>query len=276
MAQTKSRREKQKSKLPDSLNRGLLHYAMAATAAGVASLACALPAEAAPVCTKTDIDLGFLGSYMVNPAQQKFAPFIAVETYNNLSSHSASAQYVGFFLPNSQNAEVVAKSNLAVPLPFGSVIGSGQAFAVPKSYGLLFTYRPFYRNLTHHKGNFTDNQPQYLGLKFSVSGETHYGWARFVWKIATNTRSAVHVTGYGYETTAGQSIAAGACGTEAPPADAAISPTTAQPAKPANSKIEMNPATVPSTPRVNEADGRKQSASLGWLAVGAGGLSSRR
>ena len=193
MAHKKSRSERWQSGLPEPLNQKLLHYAMTATAASVASLACVLPADAAPVCTKTDIDLGFLGSYMVNPAQQKFAPFIAVETFNNLSSQSRTAQYVGFFLPNSQNAEVVAKSNLAVPLVFGSVIGSGQQFSVPKSYGLLFTYRPFYRNLTH-KGNFTDNQPQYVGLKFSVSGETHYGWARIVWRIQKGTRSAVFVT----------------------------------------------------------------------------------
>jgi hypothetical protein len=200
--------------LSERLNHRLGHYALAAAAAGVATISMTVPAEAAPVCTTTNVDLGYLGSYMINPANQKLAPFIAAETYNNLSSHSASAHYVGFFVPNTQNAEVVAQSNLAVPLVFGSVIGSGQQFSVPKSYGLLFTYRPAYRNESDHKGNFTFNQPQFLGLKFSVGSETHFGWARIIWRIQKNTRSSVFVTGYGYETVAGQPIAAGACGAE--------------------------------------------------------------
>ncbi len=47
--------------------------------------------------------------------------------------------------------------------------------------------------------------PPYLGLKFLINGEIHYGWAR----VATAARSAV-LTGYAYETIPNKPIAAGA------------------------------------------------------------------
>jgi hypothetical protein len=279
MAHAKSRCQSrsQTTSLSQELLTKLLPYTVAAAAAGVATLSCVVPAEAAPVCTTTNIDLGYLGSYMLNPANQKFAPFIAAETFNNISTMSRTAQYVGFFVPNTQNAAVVAKSNLAVPLAPGSVIGTGQQFSVPKSYGLLFTYRPFYRNVSHHKGNFTFNQPQFLGLKFSVGSETHYGWARIVWRIQKGTRSAVLVTGYGYETTPGQPITAGACGAETPEANAASQPTTPRPKEHDSANTEMNPASLLLTRKASSEDNaNRRSASLGWLAAGAIGLSRWR
>lgn len=47
--------------------------------------------------------------------------------------------------------------------------------------------------------------PPFLGLKFLVNGEIHYGWAR----VATAVRSAT-LTGYAYETTPNKPIMAGA------------------------------------------------------------------
>jgi peptidoglycan hydrolase-like protein with peptidoglycan-binding domain len=49
---------------------------------------------------------------------------------------------------------------------------------------------------------------RYLGLKFSVNGETHYGWARLNVSFRAPHITAT-LTGYAYETEANKAIDAG-------------------------------------------------------------------
>jgi hypothetical protein len=51
---------------------------------------------------------------------------------------------------------------------------------------------------------------RYLGLKFQINGETHYGWARLNVQVNT-TKLTIYsrLTGYAYETTPNTPIAAG-------------------------------------------------------------------
>jgi hypothetical protein len=48
----------------------------------------------------------------------------------------------------------------------------------------------------------------YLGLKFSVKGKTHFGWARV--KIASMFPYVISLTGYAYETVPNKPILTGA------------------------------------------------------------------
>jgi hypothetical protein len=54
---------------------------------------------------------------------------------------------------------------------------------------------------------------RYLGLKFKINGEYHYGWARLTVKFhggpPKDRTWEAHLTGYAYETVAGKSIMAG-------------------------------------------------------------------
>jgi hypothetical protein len=56
-------------------------------------------------------------------------------------------------------------------------------------------------------------RPQYLGLAFSIDGQTHYGWARLTSSVkGIKCKSSVLLTGYAYETVPGKSIEAGQVG----------------------------------------------------------------
>ena len=54
-------------------------------------------------------------------------------------------------------------------------------------------------------GPWKDVTNRYLGLKFFIHGQVHYGWAR-VTNIGSSTFT---ITGYAYETTVGKSLQAG-------------------------------------------------------------------
>jgi hypothetical protein len=51
----------------------------------------------------------------------------------------------------------------------------------------------------------------YVGLKFVINGETHYGWARFNVQVRQPLKGSVQaiLTGYAYETVANAPIVAG-------------------------------------------------------------------
>ena len=62
-----------------------------------------------------------------------------------------------------------------------------------------------YGTLTWFRGPWAKASNKYLGLKFLIDGEVHYGWARL-----TVMKRYTTVTGYAYETVANQPIRAGA------------------------------------------------------------------
>ena len=86
----------------------------------------------------------------------------------------------------------------------------------------------------------------YLGLAFTVNGETHFGWARL--SVKTGPRRAFHalLTGYAYETV---------------------------PSKPIITGQTTDEAEIPQASLAPPAAAQPQSASLGALALGSSGLS---
>ncbi len=60
------------------------------------------------------------------------------------------------------------------------------------------------------RGNWINLRDRYLGLKFQIAGQTHFGWARFSVQVLTGpVRINATLTGYAYETTADTPIIAG-------------------------------------------------------------------
>jgi hypothetical protein len=244
-------------RLPESLNRRLNGYAMAATAAGVAVIALAAPAEGAPICKTVSIDLQTSNTFPLNPAQQ-FAPAfnVAQSQYTQFFYTTGVSQFFwwnrGFFEPNSAGAQVVlGANNLPADLGFGADIGPGGNFGKPASYGLLFTYgRGTYGQVqgggtkSQHRGNMSLVKSGYVGFQFAQSGEVHYGWARIAVTFKQGdflkNYSSLHVLGYGYESTSNTAITAGSC-------------SAAEKSEPA-----------------------KPETSLGLLALGSGGIAELR
>jgi hypothetical protein len=267
-----SSRLKMSSKLSESLHRNLGAYALAAGAAGVAVLACSVPADAAPVCKNPHLTIPGTNTYALNPAGQQIAPFNIVDTFNNPSSNSFGWWNRGFFTPNSAGANAVLdKNGFPADLAAGASIGPAAQFGPGKSYGLLFTYgygSGRRGRLKDHQGNLQFGQDNYFGFKFSVSGQVHYGWVRLHVTFGRGTdgqSTSTHILSYGYESTPNTAILAGSCNASIASAGPALEDQKANVARESSSSDHA--ATVASTTGDDAA-----SASLGLLALGSEGI----
>jgi len=204
----KSKRKHDPAKLAPTLFGHVSGYCLAASAAGVAVIACSNPVEAAPVCTTTTISFYDTMSFALNPASQKVAPFNVVQTYNNVSSLTHYVHIRGFFTPNTPSANAVLSSNgFPADLPTGAVIGPNAKFGKGNSYGQFFQFQ-YFQGVT---GPFASGQPGYAGFEFSQAGQTHYGWIRM--RVVKKERyyPFLLVSEYGYDSSPDTPIAAGSC-----------------------------------------------------------------
>jgi hypothetical protein len=197
----------------ESFSSRLNAYALAASAAGVTMLACSVPGEGEAVCVLTNnVSLTGSATYQLYLPGQNVPSFNIAQTWANFSSQSFYFWNRGFFIPNTAGASAVLATNgFPAALSVGAAVGSGAKFGKGNSYGLLFTYGPSgggTRN--HHQGNFTA-RTNYVGFKFSVSGQTHFGWARmrvtlgpggYGYTVATT----IHLPAYGFETIPNKAI----------------------------------------------------------------------
>lgn len=62
---------------------------------------------------------------------------------------------------------------------------------------------------THRLGKWGNAKNKYLGLKFLISGQTHYGWARLSFRNVGLCGINAVITGYAYETVANKPILTG-------------------------------------------------------------------
>jgi hypothetical protein len=254
------------AKLPESLDRRLNNYALAAGAAGVALLACAAPAaEAAPVCKTVSVPLFRSATYPFNPAGQSIAPFNIGQSSVLFTGSGYSSSFVdwnrAFFAPNSLGAQVsVDSKGLPADLASGAQIGPGGDFGKGNSYGLMFTYgkgpgpNSGAGTISRHQGNFNFQQKNLFGFQFAQAGKIYYGWARLqasIQKYQGYQRTRIALLGYGYESSPNTAISAGSC-TDAPNGTSS--------------------ARLVTTPSGSAAESVPSGAALGMLALGNSGL----
>jgi hypothetical protein len=200
------------------IDQQLNAYVVAASAAGVAFLACSLPANARVVCRTASNSLVGTETIPFNPAHEKFPPFNLAQTFPYPSVTQSGDFYWNraFLTPNTLGAnDLLASNGLPAALGKGAVIGSKDQFGKGNSYGMLFTYGHFRYGggtINHHRGNFPLTKVGYLGFEFSISGKTHYGWARLRTDIK-KPQTITKLLGFGYETVAGKAIDVGSCTT---------------------------------------------------------------
>jgi hypothetical protein len=238
-----------------NLDKRLLNYATAASAAGVGLLALAHPAEAKVIYTPTNLPITVNGPFVqLDVNNDGVADF---SFYNGIQSgdarrgkHPAGKPPLGFYahviavLPAQSSNQVGAitsfgKGVCAAELPKGRLISANKNF------------QPGELDLFAVAGDYTSpgsvacpwqgrgNLGGFLALKFVAGGNTYFGWAR----IALNT-TVPTITGYAYEDTPGASIKSGAMGGPEEKSDASQTPALPAP----------------------------QPATLGALARGASGL----
>jgi hypothetical protein len=218
-------------------------YALAAGAAGMSVLALTQPAEAEIVYTPTHHVVGKNGRYTLDLNNDKLADFMLVNTHSCNTDYCIDALSA---IPVGGDGVEGARGFLSIP--YASALKRG-ALIGPKAHfsGKLMASSQSSQGTLGRWLNVTNG---YLGLKFTIKGKTHYGWARLTVQVLGQAFIRATLTGYAYETIPGKTIVAG----------------QARGSDDFDKIIEQpNPATL-SVPT-------PEPATLGALAMGAPGLS---
>jgi hypothetical protein len=262
-------RHRQQSNLPAPLHQRLSNYALAASTAGVSLLALSQTADAEIVYTPANQIINRLTLYRLDLNHDGITDFTMFDHFTGPTQFLSSRQSLGVRAAPYNRVKCVYPSFCAstfiyaAVLPQGSQIGTSQnrhgwlgVFAQmalaegSKGKDTLFGYWPNTRN-------------GYLGLRFQIDGEPHFGWARlsvqFVGGSAGNRTWEAHLTGYAYETVANKSIKAGQIG-GTNDENAIFLPDPAS-----EDKAKGNPAAKP-------ISASAPSNTLGALALGADGI----
>jgi hypothetical protein len=218
---------------PTGTDHRIKLYALAAAAAGVSVLALAQPAESEVVFTKRTIPL---------PGT------VFVDLSMNNDGVSDFSFYLSSFAYHSANRALYLK-----PMAGGGAVGNGSAWELapgakvgPSAH---FDTSAFVRIERSHanfgytsRGRFTytktiegkwGNNPtdRYLGVRFLINGETHYGWIRLTVNTAPRGALTATINSYAYESVpnkmivVGATSSAGKVGTDASSASEKASPS---------------------------------------------------
>jgi hypothetical protein len=180
----------------------LTAYATVASAAGVAVLS--VPsAEAKVIYTPTKVTI--TSSYMLD-LNHDGIPDFDIE-YCFCLPHGAILQ-AGLVTQGNEVRETTAAPNEAADLPRNTVIGPHEGFtSATQGYGgVLMGFFSAYGSASFSGGPWIGATNRYLGLKFLINGQIHYGWARLT---VTQRDGSVTLNGYAYETVPKKSIKAG-------------------------------------------------------------------
>jgi len=194
-------------------------YAMAARAAGVALLALAPAADAEVIFTPRNVHLQN-GSFSIDVNNDGGADFFLTDRFYSAprSQFPLEGRRKLAIHGNASGASVVVSNKEVAALSSGANIGSSRAFrSVFNQKALLAGGQEVYHGSTgtccfEPYGNWEHASRSYVGLRFELNGQTHYGWARLtVNAVSYFGLGEIHVllSGYAYETTPNQSIKAG-------------------------------------------------------------------
>lgn len=202
------------SKLSDSSHKAINMYALAASAAGVGILSLAQPAQAEIVYTKTHQLILLNTTYNLDLNHDGVTDFAISNggciTGTTNCETAVSALYAIPVAGNSVEGRSRFGANNAYALPLGARIGPTQPFLTTKAL-MVFDIS----SVCHPSSQGTfwcGARNKYLGLRFEIGGETHYGWARLS-TGANGHRLEALLTGYAYETIPNKPIMAGVIAT---------------------------------------------------------------
>ena len=206
-----------------TLDQQMKLYSAAALAAGVGLMALALPAESEVIVTKKNIPIPI--SQFDGP--QNLVPIslnndgITDFSFSLYSFAYHSAFRILTIYPREGGAvvakvETTGERPLALELARGAKIGPSAVFSSDNNTEIEDSHVDFgYRSGKSYysktfAGNWGNNaKNSYLGVKFLINGQTHYGWIRLTVTTAQKGAMSATITAYAYETVANKVIKAG-------------------------------------------------------------------
>jgi len=221
------------SNLSESCNRRLNAYALAAGAAGLGLLTLA-PAEGKIVYTPANLPLMNQNQVFFDLNHDGTNDFFFYG--QSISHRSVSTFFFRLTVSPAQQGNAIwgveshEHASCAASLPRGIRVGPKRPFQTNRAVLLDWSGGPnggtAYCPWTGKTGT------AYLGLKFEIKGQTHFGWARV--KTSSIYPYNVYLTGYAYETIPNKPIITGetkgpADGTVGQPASAALRAPMPQP-----------------------------------------------
>ena len=198
--------------LSDLFEKQLKLYGVAAAAAAVGVLAVAEPADAKVIITNKTIPIVGGTTLDLNGDGVPDVKFSFFKTY---------AHYLGVaglaIAPDEAGGGIMGKGGYASALMRSAKIGpsahfSGGVNASSTRYVEIENNSCQYA-VCDPDGKWGGNHPnRFLGVKFSINGETHYGWIRVTVNTITsgvNNILSGTITEYGYETIPNKRLLAG-------------------------------------------------------------------
>ena len=193
------------------LDKNLLAYTAAASAAGVGILALAQPAQGKVVYTPGNEPIIVNGALLALDLNHDGTADFSFKNFYYVTHGLGGASLK--ITPAQQANEIWGiKSrgkSCAVALPVRTKVGPKGDFG-PSPNG-VFMAGVNLGNSTHSGFAYCPwdgVETAYLGLKFVISGETHYGWARVKF-VAPSFFNSATLSGYAYETVPNRPIVTG-------------------------------------------------------------------
>jgi hypothetical protein len=198
------------------LEKNVLAYAAAASAAGVGVLALAPPAAAKVVYTKANQLISPNNIFNLDLNHDGKTDFV-IDNRSYVTNYGSEDR---IYLNPPVGNSFIGSSGVASALPAGSRVGSGAPFFSGHSNprrtaGTMVDAGYFLENGSRQRGPWLKAKNRYLGLRFVIQGEAHYGWARLTIEAGTEHQGiehstfAAHLTGYAYETIPNKPIVTG-------------------------------------------------------------------
>jgi len=183
------------------LNQRLTAYMAAASAAGVGILALAPSAHAKVVYTPANTTIN--GTTTIDLNHDGIADFV-------IGFQELDKSIILFVGPQVTGNQMRIANGGAAAGFFGVPVGPGEKFAATNSYswGLIMADAGSY-SITWFNGPWANASNRYLGFKFLINGEVHYGWARLSVGNYLHAINQVILTGYAYETVPNTNIVEG-------------------------------------------------------------------
>jgi len=217
-------------------------YSLAAAAAGVSALAMALPAESSVVITRKTIQVPLNGTVSIDLNNDGLADF----EFSLTSSFANSRRQDNLTAKGLTDGKMIGRKLKASSAPYGNPYASalarghkiGPSAHFSSAHGKITIERQAHAESagTYYGNWYAIGPDHFLGVKFQIKGQTHYGWIRLT--VQTGAFTAT-ITEFGYESVANKSIKAG-----------------------------LSSSSADIEPSISQA----QSPSLGMLAYGAPGL----